>query len=57
MRARAAALIQRLKSDRLAAKRLGIGRATLSRLLAGQLLSPGTLALVEKNFPAAEASS
>lgn len=39
--------------DKVAARRLGIGRATLSRLLAELPLAPGTMALVRENLDAA----
>jgi hypothetical protein len=40
--------------DRRAAILMGIGRATLARILGGLLLAPGTLALVREYFARAE---
>ena len=37
--------------DRRTAKEIGMGRATLSRALAGQLLAEGSIALLERRFP------
>lgn len=44
-RGRVAALVGEL-GERLAAERLGVGRATLTRLVAGLPVRAGTLALV-----------
>jgi hypothetical protein len=48
-RTRARQLVAKL-GDKEAARLLGIGRATLSRLLAELPLTPGTLALVREQF-------
>lgn len=54
LRRRVAALVQS-DGERLAIARLGIGRQTLARALAGLRLATGTLALVRQRLDAVEA--